>query len=231
MTAHCSKDKTCYNVVWNEAMFGRGSNEIASALTLVLEKVVEKFPESLTLWSDSCVPQNRNSIMCFALKKFLASHPNLKNIIQKFGTPGHSAIQEVDNIHSHTEKRLKVSDIYSPLSFVRVLKSVRPTFMVVIQMKQYNVFDFQSVSNTLQFKEVPFSKLKCLQISQNLPFHANFLLSFDESCSFQEVSILRYTRSIHRKILTERDIVEQASCYVSRQAQGLRKYAKISATG
>ena len=59
-------------------MFGRGSNEIASALTLVLEKVVEKFPESLTLWSDSCVPQNRNSIMCFALKKFLASHPNLK---------------------------------------------------------------------------------------------------------------------------------------------------------
>ena len=101
----------------------------------------------------------------------------------------------MDNIHSHTEKRLKVSEIYSPLSFVRVLKSVRPTFMVVIQMKQYNVFDFQSVSNTLQFIEVPFSKLKCLQISQNLPFHANFLLSFDESCSFQEVSILRYTRS------------------------------------
>ena len=117
-------------------MFGRGSNEIASALTLVLEKVVEKFPESLTLWSDSCVPQNRNSIMCFALKKFLASNPNLKNIIKKFGTPGHSAIQEVDNSHSHIEKSLKVFDIYSPHSFVRVLKSVRPTFMVVIQMKQ-----------------------------------------------------------------------------------------------
>ena len=48
------------------------------------------------------------------------------------------------------------------------------------------------MSNTLQFKEVPFSKLKCLQISQNLPFHANFLLSFDESCSFQEVSILLF---------------------------------------
>ena len=197
LTAHCSKDKTCYNVVWNEAMFGRGSNEIASALTLVLERVVEKFPsaESLILWSDSCVPQNKNSIMCFALKKFLASHPNLKNIIQKFGTPGHSAIQEVDNIHSHIEKRLKVSDLYSPLSFVRVLKSVRPTYMEVIQMKQDNVFDFQSVSNTLQFKDVPFSKLKCLKISQNLPFHVNFLMSFDESCSFQDVSILRNTRS------------------------------------
>ena len=101
----------------------------------------------------------------------------------------------MDNIHSHIEKRLKVSDIYSPLSFVRVLKSVRPTYMEVIQMKQDNVFDFQSVSNTLQLKDVPFSKLKCLKISQNLPFHVNFLMSFDESCSVQDVSILRNTRS------------------------------------
>ena len=75
-------------------MFGRGSNEIASPLILVLEKVVDRFPsvESMILWSDSSVPQNRNLIIYFALKKFLASHPNLKNVIHKFGTSGHSAM-------------------------------------------------------------------------------------------------------------------------------------------
>jgi len=69
MTGHCSKDKFAYNVIWNEQTGGRGSNELASAIMVIIEHVVEKHPDidTLTLWSDSCVAQNRNKVLCYAL--------------------------------------------------------------------------------------------------------------------------------------------------------------------
>ena len=42
----------------------------------------------------------------FALKNIMEVNTCIKQIEQKFCTPGHSAIQEVDNIHSHIEKIL-----------------------------------------------------------------------------------------------------------------------------
>ena len=42
-------------------------------------------------------------------------------IVQKFGTPGHSAIQEVDNLHSQIEKTLSHSEVFSPVGLLRVL--------------------------------------------------------------------------------------------------------------
>ena len=47
--------------------------------------VIAKYPsiKSFVLWSDSCVPQNWNSIMCFALKKFLEQHEAIDSISQK----------------------------------------------------------------------------------------------------------------------------------------------------
>jgi hypothetical protein len=61
--------------------------------------------------SYSCVPQNRNSIMTFALKYFLDKSTTLQQIEQKFCQPGHSSIQEVDNIHSFkiADKALAIS--------------------------------------------------------------------------------------------------------------------------
>lgn len=108
LTAHCSKDKVAYNIIWNECIASRGANELASALIIVLDKVPKRHPdtEKLILWSDSCVPQNRNSMMTSALKWFLSCHPELVSIEQKICTPGHSNIQEVDNIHSHIEKKI-----------------------------------------------------------------------------------------------------------------------------
>lgn len=76
--------------------------------------------KSFILWSDSCVSQNKNSIMCYALKRFMIDY-NVNTIVQKFCCPGHSSIQEVDNIHSGIEKTLQLAEIYSPISLVRVL--------------------------------------------------------------------------------------------------------------
>lgn len=107
MTAHCSSDKSGYCAMWAENTGGRNGNDMASSVVKILEKIVEKNTKitTITLWSDACVPQNKNRCMSFALLKFLEEHPNITKITQKFGTPGHSPVQEVDNIHSQIEKK------------------------------------------------------------------------------------------------------------------------------
>ena len=82
-------NKTAYNAIWCESIAGRGANESASALIKILGEIVEDVAEmtQLTQWSDSCVSQNRNSNMSFALKRFLIEHPTLRVIEQKFCAP------------------------------------------------------------------------------------------------------------------------------------------------
>ncbi|GFN73733.1 DNA repair protein rhp54 [Plakobranchus ocellatus] len=69
LTVHCSVDKNVFCAVWNEAENGRGGNAIASALLKVLDQFVQMHTTNseIILWSDSCVPQNRNSLMAYAL--------------------------------------------------------------------------------------------------------------------------------------------------------------------
>ena len=120
---HCI---TTYCGIWTEGLAGRGGNHIASALIAALKKAVDDTPglKHVILWSDSCVPQNKNSIMSFALLDFLWNTTSLESIEQKFGEPGHTSIQEIDNIHSQIEKRLKLVEVYSPISLCRVLLTV-----------------------------------------------------------------------------------------------------------
>ena len=70
---------------------------MACAVVRILDEVLLDHPDlsEITLWSDSCVSQNKNSVMTMALTEFMKKHPNLKIIIQKFSEAGHSSIQEV----------------------------------------------------------------------------------------------------------------------------------------
>ena len=55
--------KKGYCAIWTEVASGRAGNDIASAFVSILRKIVEDNPAATDLicWSDSCVPQNRNS--------------------------------------------------------------------------------------------------------------------------------------------------------------------------
>lgn len=90
--------KKSYFGIWHEGIGGRGGNNMASAIVKILGQVLTDYPdiEELTMWSVSCVCQNRNSIMTLALSMFIKEHPTLKHIVQKFCEAGHSNIQEVD---------------------------------------------------------------------------------------------------------------------------------------
>ena len=175
-------------------MVGRGSNELASAVNVILDDVVTAHHQtnSFILWSDSCVAQNRNRMMCYALKIFLLKHPGI-TITQKFCTPGHSSIQEIDNVHSHIEKRLKVSEIYSPLSLMTVLKRVRPEKMVVVQLRPEKIYDYEHAANQFTFKDIPFTRVKALRRVSSLPLHIQYKTDFHSD--YIEVCITRATRS------------------------------------
>jgi len=188
LTAHCSVDKRAYCAIWSEGTRGRGGNDIASALLATLDKVTARNPgvKKITLWSDACVPQNKNSAMAFAISTFLSSHASIEQISQKFGTPGHSSVQEVDNIHSQIEQCMRKTEVHSPVALLRLLKQVnmRKPF-VVIEMSEGMFFDFHSKAKAMAFRAVPFSKVCEINYTQSKA------VSFRES--FSDTSLVSAT--------------------------------------
>jgi hypothetical protein len=127
LTAHESINKTGLCCVWDESLSGRSGNDIASGLIKILEKIVEMYPniKSFKLWSDSCVAQNKNSIMTFALMNFMRKNKQINYIVMKFSCPGHSSIQEVDSIHSVLDKSFENSEYFSFQNIVRNIKTAK----------------------------------------------------------------------------------------------------------
>lgn len=161
MTAHCSIDKTGYCALWSENVSGRTGNDMASSLIKLLEKIVEKHPglTHITLWSDACVAQNKNRGMALALLTFLSGHPHVQQIIQKSGTAGHSCVQEVDNLHSQIEKKMRKMEIFSPVGLMKLMKHVNSNKpLTVVQMTKFT--DYLSKAKFMGFSSVPFTRVK-----------------------------------------------------------------------
>lgn len=170
LTAYYGPTKKIYCAISNETQSGRAGNDIASALIKILEVVYEEndFTDLIT-WSDSCVPQNRNQMMSYAIQRFLRNNPNISSITMKYSVPGHSCIQEIDNAHSQIEKMLNRSEIYSPLGLVRALLKVnRKRPFKVIQMKSEDFKNYAASSQLLNYKMIPFTNVAQLHFSQTL---------------------------------------------------------------
>lgn len=131
-----------YCAMWDESLCGREGTHIANALIKILKRILAEntWIEHLTLWSDSCTPQNRNSIMSAALQSFLDSDEsfNLRQINQKFSESGHGLVQEVDNAHSVIERILRNKFVYSPPSLLKTISEIpeRKLKFVVIPMEK-----------------------------------------------------------------------------------------------
>jgi hypothetical protein len=89
--------------MWHEGTAGRTANDITSAIIKILVAFLSDNPriEHVYVWSDSCVGQNRNSIMATCLVNFLRQPESwkLKSITQMYCVLGHSYITEVDLGH------------------------------------------------------------------------------------------------------------------------------------
>ncbi|CAH1955924.1 unnamed protein product [Acanthoscelides obtectus] len=185
LTAHLSLTKQVYCAVWTVHLIGRTGNDIASALYKILSQVVKDHPimTELILWYDSCVPQNRNSIISFAITRLLwEGQTNLKTVTIKYSVPGHSCVQEIDATHSAIERVLDKTEYYSPLSLIRILLKVnahRPYKIIQMQLKDF--MNFQTVCSLHRYNRVPFSKVSSLQFRKSIPHIVHYKISRSEN--------------------------------------------------
>ena len=76
LTAYYSTTTKMYCALWTEAMAG---SDIASVFCKILDVVVEENDMSdAVTWSDSCIPQNWNSIISKALLYFVRDNPRIR---------------------------------------------------------------------------------------------------------------------------------------------------------
>lgn len=186
LTAHFDKTKVVYCAIWNEMISGRKGNHIANAVFKILQQVVADNPniKRIIMWSDSCVPQNKNSIMSFALQHFLnkIESENLVQIEQKFGEPGHGNIQEIDNAHSCIERYIRNLDIWSPLSLLKTLVQIPKTWKLsfkVIQMNPQDYKNFEIISATFNYSMIPYTKIKHIIYNKTNIYNVQFRNSFE----------------------------------------------------
>ncbi|XP_065671503.1 uncharacterized protein LOC136089435 [Hydra vulgaris] len=184
-------------------MAGRGGNDLASAVTCLFLKIMDDLDiNKFILWFNSCVPQNRNSFMSAALCEFIIRYPQIKVIERKFCEPGHSSIQECDNIHSQIEKSLAVAEIFSPLGLERAIKNVnRKKPFSVYQMQLIDVKNFSVVAGFSSYKLVPYTRVKNLVYRNGLPYYVFFKTSFSDN--YSQARINKFVKRAASSIITK----------------------------
>ncbi|CAG9827554.1 unnamed protein product [Diabrotica balteata] len=185
LTGYCSKNKKTYCGVWHEMISERTGNHICSSLLKILDQIVSDFPEltKLVIWSDYCIPQNRNSIMTFGLQHFIKKHPQIQLIQQKFSEPGHSNVQEVDAVHSLLERKMRYSELYSPVSLLRTLVQIasHSKKIIVLQMKPTDFLNFQILAKKLGYSKIPYTKVKFIEVDSSM--YVSYKTSFTGNLS------------------------------------------------
>lgn len=180
-----TNDRITYCAVWSEGLCGRSGNDIASAVMRILESILQDFSntEHIILWSDSCVPQNKNKILSSALLRVMYERHNIKTIIQKFSEPGHSQIQEIDAVHSTIDRFLKLKQIHSPLHLISYLENYRSkkVKLKIIKMLPHDFKMYSVLANKLSFDCVPFTKIKSIKYDKNDLFALQYKTSLSKN--------------------------------------------------
>ena len=92
-------------------MAGRAGDDISSAVIRVVNEINPEILDLIT-WSDSCVPQNRNQMISYAILDLIRNNAHLNSITMHYSVPGHSCVQVVDNMHSQFEKAMSTAEVF-----------------------------------------------------------------------------------------------------------------------
>lgn len=182
-TDNCSNKACCY--MWNESIARRGSQEIASCLYKYL-KATPSSVLQLNFYSDRCLGQNHNFIVCSLFSLFIEEClQNGQNIIitHKFMVTGHS-LMEVDTIHSAIEKQRKTQnvDIETPQHWATFIRSIKRRIPIqVVEMNQTDFLAFKQLNERYrrpQFNEtgeiIRFQKIMVFEYRTSAPHQIFF---------------------------------------------------------
>jgi len=123
---------------------------------------------------------------------FMHQQGGVRKIVKKLCEPGHSSIQEVDNIHSQIEKKtLQVTEVFSPLGVARALLATnRKKPFEVIHMKTKKFINYQTEVKSYSFCALLYTKVKAIMYSIQTPCCLQYKTSFLEQ-EFTTVCVLR----------------------------------------
>lgn len=149
LVIHDSTLQEAHCMMWDESISGRGGNEVASCVLKWSEVCnISVNVKELTMWSDNCPSQNRNSQMVMCYFFLLEKNPHLDVINHKFLAKGHTHM-EVDGDHSVIErerKKIPQLKIITPWDWQQVVRlaGVKKAFHVT-GMETKDFLDFKSL--------------------------------------------------------------------------------------
>ncbi|KAK3918310.1 Proline--tRNA ligase [Frankliniella fusca] len=213
------KKTHCY--MWAEHEARRGANEIASCLFHHITKELPSTVKYLTMFSDCCLGQNRNSIICAMLLAALQCNPTLKVVDHIFLVPGHTRM-ECDSKHSIIERCKKYSEKRAmiPCDWFDIVHEAGNGRFEVFHMKGH-IYDFQRLleskhngplikrSKDVNNEEFRYLDTFWFQYTKKSKGFVHVKSSFKEEAPFRKVSFLR--RGCHVSDIVENLVKVQSS--------------------
>ena len=148
-----SKDCFCYT--WHEGLSKRGANEIATCVFKALDFYNSTGIKNVSLYSDGCTGQNKNSIMATMLLYVVASCVNIEEISLRFFESFHGQ-NEGDSAHSAISYAIKQGgDLFVPSQLSPVFKLARRNQPYLVHcLRHDDILDFKELSKTLRVLSV-----------------------------------------------------------------------------
>lgn len=197
LTVHnCVSSKvTCY--IWYETLAKRGANEIGSCVYL---SNLPKNITHVTMYSDCCPGQNKNSILMAMCLFFLDQQETIEIIDHKFMVPGHSRM-ECDSDHAKIEKARKTypSSINHPYDWMQLIRFAGKNKFLVVEMGQEMFFDFNKLlKKSYQMKKTNenkekfvFRDVKWIRYIKNEKDIVYYKTSLDLNAKFNKLNLKR----------------------------------------
>lgn len=131
-------DVCCY--LWDETNGGLEASVFATMVLDYLSNMIENTPTlcNISLFSDGCGYQNRNTILSNALLKF-AIEQNV-TITQNFLEKGHTQM-EVDSVHHTIEMKLKKREIHLPTDYINACRDARIKIPYRVKYLEFSCFN------------------------------------------------------------------------------------------
>lgn len=197
------QSKQCYCFMWHEASGGRGADQIASCIYKHFLSIPLNNVSEITLYSDTCAGQNKNSFVLIMFSVLMKLYPGLKYINHKFLVPGHTHM-ECDSDHSVIERKKKTHSIAleHPRDWIQLVKTCGSSHQPfqVTEMGQNDFFQFSALLKKYfknQKKDMDGEKLswrdvKWFRYSQDIGI-VQYKTSLDEHEPFKKVNFLGKT--------------------------------------
>jgi hypothetical protein len=136
-------DVCCY--LWDEINGGLEASIFATMMVDYLHNIIQRKPtvRNISIYSDGCGYQNRNTTVSNAILKFAIDQQ--VTITQNYLEKGHTQM-EVDSVHHTIEMKLKKREIYLPTDYINVCKDARSKNPYRVKYLNFSCFsDYSSL--------------------------------------------------------------------------------------